>query len=186
MTFKEEAKKVSSLISEEGRSFLPQEDSRSHHYKFFRLPKITPPAKPKTTSSAREPLSAHVLHIHEQERKGKTEGWGVAAAHAHHCCASQKHPAFVHLEQLLRRGSALDNERVTKWQFKEYLLAAKKLKSLVKQQLEKPEAERKKRIIARIDESLPAKEEKAWDEYFQAQNQARPENQLFQMPGTFK
>ena len=183
-SLKHEAKKVSGLVSEERQPFY-KEDSGSHHYKFVRLPKVMP-AKAKALGTKRELPAMRIMHIEEQEKKGKTEGWGLAALHAHQCCASQKHPAFVHLEQLLKRNNSLNSQRVTEWKFKEYLVVAKKLKSFIKDQLERPDTERKKRIIALIDDSLPApgkdEQQEAWDEYFHTKSGA----QLFEMPGTFK
>lgn len=184
-SFKLETKKVRGLIAEEKQPFSPKEGSGSHKFQFFRLPKIKPFKSKAPAPQTTDLPSINILNIEKEERKPDVKGWGLAAVHAHQCCASQKHPAFVHLQLLLQKESKLTGERVKQWQFKEYLIVARKLEAFVKEQIEKPLQPEKKHTISIYDDSSPASEkppeENPWEEY----NNSLP-TRLFELPGTFK
>jgi hypothetical protein len=177
--FDHELKKVRSFIAEVKRPFLSKSLGGSYHYDFLRFPKVKP-TKLKKEEKPKDLSKVQVISVEEQEKKGEAKGWNLAALHAHHCCVSQKHPAFVHLEQLLLKGSGLNQQRVSSWKFKEYLIAAKKLESFVKDQMQKPPSEAKKRNISQIlDPSKNHDKEKdPWQDYVQT-----PRESLFQLTG---
>jgi hypothetical protein len=157
-SFGQEAKKVRGFVAVELETLTSTRERKAHHFRFSRLPKV----KPGYALGRQSPnlfSSARILLISEQEKKGESEGWGRSAMHAHQCCANQKHPAFVHLQQLLVRGSNLNETRVNVWKFRAYLHAAKKLESIVNEQLERANEPHKKRTIELYCEQPPAEEE---------------------------
>ncbi|MBI2743252.1 MAG: hypothetical protein HYX48_04970 [Chlamydiales bacterium] len=179
-SLKLETKKVRGLISDSKQPLLQKAVSSFRTHKFFRLPQIKP-FKQKEPISRKQLVTVDLLHIEDQERKSGSKAWSLAAVHAHQCCASQKHPAFVHLQQLIQKGSKLNGERVCQWQCKEYLIVARKLKAFVKEQLEKPLDASKKHSISLIEDHITEaqaeeKPENLWDEF-----SSKHSSQLFEI-----
>lgn len=131
MFFREEATKVDSLVKDEKRGSTPTADELTSQ-RVSRIPQIKP-ARSKGRAK-KTLLIAKVLQISEQEKSVSPPGWNRAALHAHHCCVSQKHPGFVHLENLLVEVHSLQ-KRVTLWKMKTYLHIAKQLQAFVKNQI---------------------------------------------------
>ncbi len=182
-SLKDETKKVTSVASEEKRAFVSKKDDTSRSYNLLKRPQQFKLSKTPAKPATKELAQVEVLHVDKQEKSAESKGWNLAALHAHQCCASQKHPAFVHLQQLLAEGSKLDQERVKPLKFKEYLLAAKTLETFVTEHLE--EKSSKQRTIAPISEEKAEEEDdknkELWDEYLHSQ-----EERLFQVPRVSK
>ncbi len=158
MVFEHEMKKVRVLIAKMKKAPLKGEQGSCRHL-FLRFPKF---CLAKTAAPEKKGLpKAQIMHVEEQE-KAPSENWNLSALHAHYCCVNQKHPAFVHLAQLLVHESPLNEERVFSWKFKEYVLAAKRLDSFVKERLENPEIQ--KRVFSEVKEK-PQEKEEPWQEY---------------------
>jgi hypothetical protein len=98
MIFRDEAAKVDSLIKDEKRASSPPADELTS-LRVSRIPQIKPARSRGRGKKAL--LIAKVLQISEQEKSISPPRWDRAALHAHHCCVSQRHPGFVHLENLL-------------------------------------------------------------------------------------
>lgn len=176
MEYREEAQKVRTLIGDEKLSSTPGGDRALSPARVSRIPKLKPD-RSKITQPQKNLSAIKILDVHQQEKESAPEQWNRAALHAHHCCVSQKHPAFVHLQRLLLKIPPL-NRRVALWKMQEYLYVARKLESFVKEQVaERPRKERQFSAFTAAPESRDEEKQKEqWEEYLHAQ-----EERLFQV-----
>src|ERR1700733_8634733 len=65
------------------------------------------PQQRKPAKSVKNFPQTQVIDLAEQEKNSEKTRWSRAAHQAHHCCVSQRHPAFVHLTELLVRSRPL-------------------------------------------------------------------------------
>ncbi|MFI5335137.1 MAG: hypothetical protein ACHQT8_08315 [Chlamydiales bacterium] len=140
------------------------------------------PEKPNNTYPQKERQSIEILHISKQEKSATSQRWNRAALHAHHCCVSQRHPAYVHLEQLVVKTHPL-RERVALLRIKSYLRIAKRLGAFVKMGMEVEERKAREFSAFQCKPTPPSHEQQGeqWDDYLQAQ-----EKRLFQVPNPTK
>jgi hypothetical protein len=165
------------------------EKSTYHRYKKLKFPKLSP----KVIGSGKESkfsleqdkvkLSRRAAHISLEtaEKQITISEYNIAAIHAHQCCVNQKHPSIALINNILARGSELNAQRVSLWKFKEYLLAAHKLKRFVLEQDVERNSPAKKHNIHFIAEEeqndiTDEKHTEMWQEYLQSQ-----EERLFQV-----
>ena len=141
-----------------------------------RLSQPKPIPRQQTHSSKNFP-ETQLMNLGEQEKCNENSSWSRAALHAHYCCVSQRHPAFVHLTELLIRNQPLKRERVHLWKMQEFLVIARRLERFITDELrDKP---RRKRAFSSAAKELPTEEtqKELWDEYLESRDK-----RLFQVP----
>lgn len=176
MEYREEADKIRSMFADEKITNPTGEDVSLSAHRVSRVPKLKPDHS-RVKQPEKSFSSVKILDVHKEEKDSAPEQWNRAALHAHHCCVSQKHPAFVHLQRLLLKIPPL-NRRVALWRMQEYLHVAKKLEAFVKEQVE--ESSPKKRqfsaFVCAPEVREEEKQKEQWEEYLHAQ-----EERLFQV-----
>jgi len=156
---------VRSLIEGEKPALTRESESSSLPHQFSRILNLKP-QRPQFSRTKKNLSSAKVLCVDEQEKSGAPQKWNRTALHAHHCCVSQRHPAYVHLERLLVKVHPL-HQRITLWKMQKYLCVARTLEAFVKAGLgEKPRKERHFSAFACTPSPV---EKEQWDEYLNAQ-----------------
>lgn len=176
MTFRDEAKRVSSFAPDGGKTPSKEKEKLDPRHTISRLSQPKP-AFCETKKPEKEFPQTKIIHVAQEEKSAEQARWNRAALHAHHCCVSQKHPAFVHLTQLLSNKNPLNKERISLWKLQKFLLIAKRLEKFIRDELSHKPG--KKRAVAPLSQEIPPEDlqKELWKDYLHAQ-----EKKLFQLP----